>query len=425
MLTSLAYAALAAGSVVNAAAIPSTFTLEFSQNNVLVKRTGMTAELENVDNTFGVNAYIGKDRKEMKFAISPDLAGTFVIGSGNVWCDNNCSQTYNPEEFSTSIYREKLEGNVLQNVTMGDEYIFEDAQVVLEDFFIGLPDVKHELKRVQHAPFLVSNKTDIPTNYFGIGFLQPFAKQQYHINLAELLYKNDVTHGTAYSVQIDDTADFSGKILFGGIDRMQIEGGLARFGLRNATDHTSQFIEPYVDIEQVTVLRQGENITAVPESTLVYVSPWKQYVEIPAPNMGTLAGALGFPSVESDNGKYYVACDENNDAVVGFKFPHFQADVVMSELKSARTHSSNNTDMCELLIHPTDSQYVTIGRPAFKSLYVVYNFENDELAIARREPAPEAPEIIRVDKSIPYTSGASSVSVAYATALICLVAFLF
>jgi len=187
---------------------------------------------------------------------------------------------------------------------------------------------------------------------------------------------------SAYSLYLNDAEAFTGSILFGGVDSTKYTGDLVALPLQPVNDTVSAFYVALTDISindnTGTTSLTGSNFAGV--SALLDSGTTGQQLPTDAAN------AL-FQGLGASQG--LVACNvRNTNATLTYQFGGTGGPAVtvpISEIIApwdGNTTFENGDAACDLGASAESGNGIILGDVVLRSAYVVYDVENDQVAIA-------------------------------------------
>ncbi|KAK4553333.1 hypothetical protein LTR86_009633 [Recurvomyces mirabilis] len=301
---------------------------------------------------------------------------------------------------------------------------------------VGLGDVL-----ISNVQFGVAQEVNSTTGYaiglMGVGYSENEAVQQhFYPNMPEVLRDTGVINSRLYSVFLNDVAEYSGSILFGGIDTTKYTGELATLNILADinTGAVDQFVQTVTGLsasisgKTIPLFSGGspnENAytqtdTALPvlldTGSSAWSVPTSYYDKYIAPN---------FKFVDSQG---LCSCShQNDDATLTLEFgAKINITVPIREFVVPIYNASTNQpypypgggEACAFMIVPAQSTgqgFQTLGDAVLRSMYVVFDLDNGQLSLAQAKiNSTDAPNIVTVSAG---PSGiAKAVSTSYSAA---------
>ncbi|KAK9802151.1 putative Aspartic peptidase domain-containing protein [Seiridium cardinale] len=388
------------------------------------KRTTFTQSLYN--NVTGAGYYanvaIGTPPQNLTLILDTGSSDIWLLSKDANLCASESSQlkygyclaTYEPSASST--YHE------VSNNTFNIEYVDQtgaQGDYIKDDFYVGGATIT----QLQMG---LAIKSTIPAGIMGIGFESNEAAKTQYPNIMEVFVDQGLIGSKAYSLYLNDYDTSTGTILFGGIDTKKFIGQLTSISLiaDSTTDKVTSFTVPLnavsmsvngspgnasLDDAIPVVLDSGTTLTYLPSQTIegVYNSLGVQYDE-----------QMGFAYIEcnylSQNLTFAFQLGGSDGPTISVPADELVFDNVQ-ELEDAGVDTPSSLDnACTFGILPSDDYYL-LGDTFLRSAYVVYDLQNNQVAIAQSNLNSTESNIVEISNStteLPDVTGvASQVSV--------------
>ncbi|POS79998.1 acid protease [Diaporthe helianthi] len=191
----------------------------------LTPRASFTESL--VNNITGGGYYasvsVGTPGQDIDMILDTGSSDAFIVAAGADLCQSprlqliyqtQCGQTFDPSRSSTFdvVVPDGFQIQYLDGSTASGDYItdhFEIGDTVIESLQMGL-----------------ANQTASGTGVLGIGYTANEAAETLYPNLVDQMVAQDFIPTKAYSLYLNDYQSSTGSILFGGVDTEKFIGGL-------------------------------------------------------------------------------------------------------------------------------------------------------------------------------------------------------
>jgi hypothetical protein len=265
---------------------------------------------------------------------------------------------------------------------------------------------------------------------WGIGYSANVAARREYPTAIDNMVTQGIIDRRLYSLWLDDRAATHGQILFGGIDPSKFEGSL-----------TSLPLQPEIGsiIASFTVVLTGISIGApgsqrsLTGSTFdlpVLLDSGTTLTYLPDDIFADLVAEFDARDYTADTGYVIVDCNvANSDAVITYRFGSDSGPTINVPLSEVITPVTRQTaryfqqfediqDVCALHIMPAGDSgggqaHYLLGDTFLRSAYVVYDIDNDVVAIAQTnfdaDPNNEDQIVeIKSGEAIPNATGVSN-----------------
>ncbi|OBT67766.1 hypothetical protein VE03_03508 [Pseudogymnoascus sp. 23342-1-I1] len=334
---------------------------------------------------------------------------------GDVGCIGG---TYN--SLKSSTYEELISGGftikyVDQTESSGD-YISETVS------FNGQNKSNNAIKELQIG---LADVSTLPVGVMGIGYNTSEAADTVYPNIIDQMVEQGLINTRAYSLWLDDLAATTGQILFGGIDTAKYDGTLSILPTLGASGKKPTSFA--VALGGISVGHKGKmtSLTSPSFAIPVILDSGTTHTLLPKTVVTAIVNGLGAYDFTTEIGAILADCGlrtVNPDFIFGYKFGNSTTgptiNVNLSELildfpgldQSLVKESFSEWDsVCYLAIADsstvTDEPIYLLGDTFLRSAYVVYDIDNDQIAIAQSNFNSETNKVVEI------TAGMKIVSV--------------
>lgn len=270
---------------------------------------------------------------------------------------------------------------------------------------------------VTDLSFAVCDNADNAMGVFGIGLAglettfsgsasssSLFARDQYkYENLPLKLKSLGIIDYVAYSVYLNNAEAESANILFGAIDTTKYTGDLVALPIINS--HKSQgyneAIELEVTLNSLTLVDSNSNTQASLGSgaATALLDTGTTLTYLPQAILTSIHDLIG-AQYSSSIGYYVVTCSDVTDYSLSFNFQGFNVDIPLSDfLIQLSTTSGRSSSYCMVGLQSSDASSFTLGDNFLRSVYMVADYENMEIALAIADHGNANTENIKVIQS--------------------------
>ena len=200
----------------------------------------------------------------------------------------------------------------------------------------------------------------------------------------DLLVKLGVTERAAYSLYLNDQTSGTGSILFGGIDTTKYSGDLVSLPVQPNSDGATNYTQFDVALTAISI-NDDSGTRLLTDSTFAYpalLDSGTVSQQVPAGVANEIL--TGFGAVEGNLPCSY----RNSNASLTYSFGGDGGPSINVPLSALIVDNGNQTfpdgrTECSILLGPTDGNGVILGDSFLRSAYLVYDLENNEIAIAQ------------------------------------------
>jgi len=199
-----------------------------------------------------------------------------------------------------------------------------------------------------------------------------------YVNLPLNMMQNGFINANAYSLWLNDLDASTGSILFGGVDTDKFTGTLEAVPIIKEQGVYAEFI---IGLTAVGMNgNQGSIATNV--NTPALLDSGSSLMYLPN-NIASEIYALTGAQYNSQEGAAFIDCSQAyNKSTIDFTFSSPTISVAMSELVIV-AGVQGNKEVCILGIAPADGTTPVLGDTFLRSAYVVYDLQNNEIALAQ------------------------------------------
>lgn len=372
----------------------------------------VSVSLDNCQYYYRISLEIGTPPQDVWFTLDTGSSDLWVADSSNPYCQNatvrNCSGTI----FDHSQSR------TFQNLSTAFEIEYGDrtqanGTLARDDLVVGG-------QRVHNAVFAVADSANSSTCVFGIGFEANEATAQIHRNGSGVypLYRNvpvimkdqGLTYANAYSLWLNDKDAGHGGIIFGAVDHAKYEGPLMLMPMYN---YYHQYLK---NPTQLRVMLDGLSGRAsdgtwaslVDFSIAMLLDSGTSFAYFPQEVLDVFGNSLNY-SYADDLGYFFGPCSPLPQTHYRLNFSGLEIDVPTEDLLVRLLEDDNITpfeldgkDQCVLAMGAAADPYTYIlGDVFLRSMYVVYDLDNYEIAIAQAKPNVTSSDIEIITSRIP------------------------
>ncbi|RYP64828.1 hypothetical protein DL769_006503 [Monosporascus sp. CRB-8-3] len=281
----------------------------------------------------------------------------------------------------------------------------------------------------------LAEESDIDSGLLGIGYSANVAARDAYPTIIDLLEQQDLIAIRAYSLWLNAYSADMGTILFGGVDTEKFVGELIAVPVlpdsrtdiyHSFTVTLSSLILNYTDGSTDTIVQQPVPVILDSGTTLTY---------LPAPMAGDIYSALGAVDDTSYTGLVYIDCAylrSESGLTFDFQFggrsgPLVRVPINEMVLDNIMEYAEIEPllppgmpfadNVCSFGIHPGEEGVYLLGDTFLRSAYVVYDLENNEVAMAQAHINSSRSNVLEITvDGIPDVSGVASQVTAEQTA---------
>lgn len=255
----------------------------------------------------------------------------------------------------------------------------------------------------------ISLSNTVGVGIMGIGYSANVAALEEYPNIIDLMQSQGLIETKAYSLYLDTRDATHGSILFGGIDTKKFIGDLSTLPLQ---PRRSGAIDSFT--VALTGISVGTPDDMDPQTTEDFAIPvlldsGTTLTYLPDRLVENLIDLMGGYDDLSETGNIWVDCElipNNPDFVIAYQFGGPGGPTINVPLKEVIFDIPEELQQyfnlpwettCYLGIHPSgDDPFYLLGDSFLRSAYVVYDLDNEQLAIAQTNFESEEEEIVEI-----------------------------
>ena len=269
----------------------------------------------------------------------------------------------------------------------------------------------HTIKNFQ---FGIGYNSSSPQNIRGIGY--PLNEAQVtavdmhaYKNLPARLASDGTIASRSFSMWLNDLDAGTGNLLFGGVDRAQYRGDLVSRPIQRANSDVPH-TEFYITLNSVDL--DGENLGS-DLALAVLVDSGTTLTYLPDDMTATIYDAVN-ARFDKSQGSALVPCSLgrqsanmtfrfSDPAVIEVPIDEMVLDV-LSDTGDATSYAEDSQRACLFGIAPSDGGSAVLGDTFLRSAYVVFDMDNNEVAIAQSRLNATDTDIVEIgagDSAVP------------------------
>lgn len=358
--------------------------------------------LTNAGMGYFATIYVGSDRQKVIPIIDTGSSDQWVMASSNPYCaDQDCTgMTFNPSTSST--FENTTKPWDIEYLEMKGAYGFLCKDTV-EIGGASVPD----------AYVAVADVASITTDVFGVGYRNGEGTVRLN-KTTETLYgsypnypvslKNDGFINTiAYSLYLNNLDAQDGAILFGGVDHAKYYGTLGIVPIFNMAPQVLK--SPFtfsVILNSISVKSDDHSCPLVSDFAVpVLLDSGTTFAMLPNETTKAMADAYGF-TFDNDWGFFVGNCSPHNFDAFELNFSGVNVSIPAESLLAPGPADG----LCILAIQSSDIlSNIILGDVFLRNLYVVYDLENNQIALGQAKYTDES-DVEEIVSTIPSATSA-------------------
>lgn len=285
------------------------------------------------------------------------LYGTFDSSGSDSLVSNN-----------TAFYVSYADGTFAYGTWVRDSIVMSGTTI--EDMNFGLANKSDSEMSVLGIGLESLESTNV--GYFSSGNAYKYA------NLPRKLVQDGLINRRAYSLYLNEASASSGSILFGGIDNSKFDGDLNLVPLVNTYYGTYDSpIRFEITVTNISVTLDDTETSYLSQAYYATLDSGSTYSYFPSDLLTVIASTLSL-TYSSSQSVYYMTCPSSDDnTTINFDFQGFKLSLSLSDFLI----SDSSSNYCVFTILENSSG-ITLGDNFLRHLYVVYDLDNYQIALA-------------------------------------------
>lgn len=271
---------------------------------------------------------------------------------------------------------------------------------------------------VENMIFGLNSNTPEPLGVLGIGYdLHRVNNGTYlsdaFANLPVRLVRDKIINSPAYSLWLNDVDDDEGSLLFGGVDHSKYSGILTKVPvLKNSTE--DKYHHLIVGMSSLKFNSNGKTQEMLDTNYAVLLDSGSAFSYFPRNVADKIFQSLN-ASFEPNINRYITSCDVTGSVNVDFlganlsiSYNQILRSLTIDDTKPVLL--DNGEDACIIGIVPGAFPFAIMGATFLRSAYVVYDLQNNEIALAQSVFNTTESDIEVISSTIPGAIKASAYS---------------
>ncbi|KAF2016600.1 candidapepsin-4 precursor [Aaosphaeria arxii CBS 175.79] len=332
--------------------------------------------LDNLETLYFANASLGTPAQDLRLHIDTGSSDLWANAASSQLCTsrgNPCSESGTYDANSSSTYE-------YVNSVFNISYV--DGSGAVGDY--AKDNFNFGGKTVQGLQFGIGYDSSSAEGILGIGYTTNEvqvnrAGLQAYPNLPQALADSGDINTNAYSLWLNDLDASTGNILFGGVDTDKYEGTLGRLPIiQERGGIYAEFIIALTGLGQNGKAGSLFQNQAIP----VLLDSGSSLMYLPNSIANSLYTAFN-AQYDQRQGAAIVDCNlANQEGSLDFTFSGPTISVPLNELVITIGYQRGEP-VCILGIGPADNSLCVLGDTFLRSAYVVYDLDNNEIALAQ------------------------------------------
>ncbi|PRT56078.1 Aspartic proteinase yapsin-3 [Wickerhamiella sorbophila] len=368
---------------------------------------------------------IGSQKEQVQFTIDTGSSDLWVMSPDNPLCaqdDEQIQQNNLPNCSAPITFDYSASSSFSKN--QSSVYYGQYADGTVAQGFYAQDTVVIGQSTVKNANFAVATNTNVSQPVFGIASVNDEASVSNqdpttYANIPVQLKEQGFTQAVAYSLWLNDLNALEGSILFGGVDHEKYVGDLQLVPMVTFTSDGQQVnppILPFVMLHGVSVYNNKNMAATIAECSLpVALDSGTSLAYLPSDIIDAIGQSISATPL-NNLGIYGAYCDLSGGLIWNFSgveiFTPFSQLLYPLVTTSNEPATYKGRPICGLNIMPSESLFL-LGDLFLRSAYVVFDYENYQVAIANTNFNSTESDISTISGGVSATSAASYSSTSY------------
>lgn len=373
--------------------------------------------LDNMFTYYNVSIQVGTPPQKMNVLVDTGSSDLWVIDKDNKYCASSQSQlsSLNYIDCSRSgVFDHSASSTFHKNNS--DFFIkYGDGTVAEGDWATDTLAISGVT--IKNMSFGLGTSTNSSTSILGIGYALNEASAALddnpytYLNFPLRLVQQGAISIPAYSLYLNDIYAKSGSVLFGGVDHAKYQGTLAKIPILPTSKDSSTPVAFMVALNSLVFNSQSSSSKVSSSETLsqsIYalLDSGTSMTYLPQ----SLARSVIIDQFEgvyvSQLGYYVQNCDFQGNLTYDFSgakisVPFSNLLFPLQRKDGQPLTNSKDQPICAIGILPFESSFALLGDTFLRNAYVVYDLQNNEIALAQALPNATDSNIEKIVSSIP------------------------
>lgn len=396
-------------------ATPATLHLGFNRVNInqpwnrqsletsILKTRDKTVSLqiENMFSYYNVEVELGTPSQKFNLLVDTGSSDLWVLDNNNPYCAKNASQLQQNSGYINCNASGTFDYSASSSVTKNNSDFlvrYSDNTMAQGDWVMDTLTMQG--MTINNMSFGLGRTANSTTGILGLGFpgseaTTKISENGYtYSNLPLKLAENGIINTPAYSLWLNNLQAKEGNLLFGGVDHSKFSGELVRVPIVPIKPNT----EPTAFLVSLTSLKFNHNSAQIQ----MLDKPYKALLDS-GTAMSYFPQAVATSIITSFNATYheefgYYIQSCNLEGSLDFDFNGAPVTIPFSSLllpiktQQGSPLFPNGDPVCGIGIIPSGFSYMLLGDSFLRSVYLVADLQNKEIALANVAANSSAPE---------------------------------
>jgi len=380
---------------------------------------------------FSASLEMGSDKQNVTVLVDTGSSDLWVMSAENPYCSSKSSTSYGSSKYRITEAQQKAAFSSMSSdkincyehsqfePSSSDSFSMNDTSFHItygDGSFANGTYVQDTISyggaTIKNANFAFANETDSEISVWGIGYAglestvttydEDGNFSPTYSNLPMQMKEQGIIEQIAYSLWLNDLDASQGTLLFGGVDHSKYTGSLQKVPVLSSYPGTKPS-ELHIKLDKVTLYQDDNSADIIKCAYPALLDSGTSFMMLPEAFLEAILDSIG--GTYASSGNCFASCDLEG----GLKFD-FSGVTIDVDFQQLLFQTSSASSVCQLGILPSSNTLV-LGDTFLRSAYVVYDLENNEIALAQAQmSASGSASIEAITSGIPSASKASGYS---------------
>lgn len=371
--------------------------------------------LDNLYTYYNVELELGTPAQTFNLLIDTGSSDLWVISETNRYCARTAAQFSSSSYFNCSISGTFAAGDSSTYQFNNSDFFIRYGDGTVAEGDWGMDTLTFSGQEITDMSFGLGNTTNSTMGVLGIGYpsneaTTVLSNPYTYANLPMRLAQAGIINTPAYSLWLNDINADEGNILFGGVDHAKYSGDLVSVPVLKASASATKPTSFTIAFDSLLFTTDGSSEEVLTDTIEALLDSGTSLSYFPRNVAADLLDAFD-ASYHSQLGYYVQSC--NLEGSLDYSFNGANISVPFSSLllpvtsRTGPAYFSNGEPVCAIGILPSSYKFALLGDTFLRNAYVVYDLENDQIALAQANANTTDSNIEAIVSTIPSATPAS------------------
>jgi yapsin 1 len=383
----------------------------------LLRKRDNTLEvpLDNLYTYYNIELELGTPPQKFDLLIDTGSSDLWVISETNRYCATTAAQFSSSNYFNCSRSGTFAAGDSSTYQFNNSNFFIRYGDGTVAEGDWGMDTLAFSGQKIPNMSFGLGNLTNSTIGVFGIGYTNneatmSLSKPYSYANFPVRLAQAGIINTPAYSLWLNDINANEGNILFGGVDHAKYSGDLISVPVLKSSASATKPTSFTIAFNSLKFTSGGSSQELLPNTIEALLDSGTSLSYFPKNIAADLLAALD-ASYSSQIGYYIQSC--NLEGSLEYSFNGANISVPFSSLllpvmsRRGPAYFDNGDPVCAIGILPGSYNFALLGDTFLRNAYVVYDLQNDQIALAQAKANTSDSNIEAIVSTIPSATPAS------------------